>query len=124
GIVLLGFDHEAAPMTPYARKDRSLWPGLLDGFPEKELGYALGEPAFDADTITFAIWRDQGRSRVGQEALRARAARSRHRQKALERGRLRGDRGERARDGVSARALISDRRRPSRASPARSPTRA
>jgi hypothetical protein len=66
GLVLLGFDHEASPMSPYAREDRSLWPGLIDGFPEP-LRYALSEPAFDAANLTFAIWRLAGddRYRIG-----------------------------------------------------------
>jgi hypothetical protein len=66
GLVLLGFDHEAAPMTPYARKDHSLWPGLLDGFP-RELRAALDEPAFTPADLTFCIWRAAGddRYRIG-----------------------------------------------------------
>jgi hypothetical protein len=56
GLVLLGFAHEAAPMTPYARADRSLWPGLLEGFPDA-LRAALEEPAFSPGDHTFCIWR-------------------------------------------------------------------
>jgi len=66
GLVLLGFDHEASPMTPYARPDHSLWPGLLDGFPEALRG-ALEEPAFTPADLTFCIWRatNDDRYRIG-----------------------------------------------------------
>jgi hypothetical protein len=66
GLVLLGFDHEASPMSPYTRADRSLWPGLLDGFPEL-LTPALSEPAFSPGDHTFCIWRaaDDVRYRIG-----------------------------------------------------------
>ncbi len=55
GTVLRGFDHES-PMSPFQRPDESPWPGLLEGFPE-ELSYALREPAFALEEITFCIWR-------------------------------------------------------------------
>ena len=43
-------------MSPWTREDRSLWPGLVEGFPDP-LRYALSEPAFDAQNLTFVIWR-------------------------------------------------------------------
>ncbi len=66
GLVLLGFDHEASPMTPYARKDKSLWPGMLTGFPD-ELKAALAEPAFSPGDHTFIVWRlaTDDRYRIG-----------------------------------------------------------
>lgn len=70
GLVLLGFDHEASPMTPWARDDRSLWPGLIDGFPAA-LRYALSEPAFDPENLTFLIWRlaEDARYHIGPIAF-------------------------------------------------------
>lgn len=55
GTVIRGFDHES-PMSPFRREEETPWPGILSGFP-KELTYALEEPAFRLDELTFAIWR-------------------------------------------------------------------
>ncbi len=75
GLVLLGFDHEASPMTPYARKDHSLWPGLLAGLPGS-LRAALEEPAFSPKDLTFCIWRtrEDDAYRIGDIAFPKRSA--------------------------------------------------
>jgi hypothetical protein len=51
-----GFDHES-PMSPWGN-DGELWPGLLDGIPERFLKY-VHEPAFWCDGIpdmTVCLW--------------------------------------------------------------------
>lgn len=55
GCFLKGFAHEC-PMTPYARRPKRVWPGVLDGVP-KVFGRALKEPAFSMDDTTFCAWR-------------------------------------------------------------------
>jgi hypothetical protein len=75
GLVLLGFDHEASPMSPYSRPDTSLWPGLVEGIPQS-LASALEEPAFSPPDFTFCIWRaaDDDRYRIGPIELPERKA--------------------------------------------------
>jgi hypothetical protein len=55
GCFLKGFAHEY-PMTPYAKRVRRVWPGVLDSVPSVfERG--LNQPAFDMAATTFCIWR-------------------------------------------------------------------
>jgi len=55
GCFLKGFAHEM-PMTPYAKRTRKVWPGVLDSVPSVfERG--LNEPAFMMENTTFCIWR-------------------------------------------------------------------
>jgi len=65
GAILKGFDHESS-MSPWAREDQSLWPGLFDGVPP-QFAQFLTEPAFDIPNTTFCIWRlnDENRWRIG-----------------------------------------------------------
>lgn len=55
GCFLKGFDHEA-PMTPYAKRVRRVWPGVLDSVPSV-FARGLNEPAFEMVATTFCIWR-------------------------------------------------------------------
>lgn len=55
GAILKGFDHESF-MSPWARENQSLWPGIFDGVPEEFQSF-LKEPAFDIPNTTFCIWR-------------------------------------------------------------------
>jgi hypothetical protein len=55
GCFLKGFDHEA-PMSPYGRRPKRVWPGVLDDVPG-EFAACLREPAFAMEDTTFCIWR-------------------------------------------------------------------
>jgi hypothetical protein len=54
GVVVKGFDHEA-PMSPYARPEHGVWPGMYDGLPEELRGFR-DEPAFSPQNVTFCLW--------------------------------------------------------------------
>jgi hypothetical protein len=54
GCVVRGFDHESV-MSPLRSDPPELWPKLFDGLP-RSLGYALHEPAFALDEVTFCLW--------------------------------------------------------------------
>ncbi|MFE7468243.1 hypothetical protein ACFU6R_29650 [Streptomyces sp. NPDC057499] len=61
GVLVRGFDHEST-MSPYARDDERVWPGVLDDVPAA-LRPPLDEPAFwdeviDAPHVTACIWRE------------------------------------------------------------------
>ncbi len=53
--ILKGFDHESF-MSPWARDDRSLWPGMFTSVPS-QFSEFLTEPAFDIPNTTFCSWR-------------------------------------------------------------------
>ncbi len=55
GCFIKGFAHESS-MSPYARADRQVYPGVLDSVP-KEFNSSLKEPAFETEATTFALWR-------------------------------------------------------------------
>jgi len=55
GAILKGFDHESF-MSPWAREDQSLWPGIFDRVPT-EFRTFLQEPSFDIPNTTFCAWR-------------------------------------------------------------------
>jgi hypothetical protein len=55
GAIIKGFAHQA-PMSPYARKPKQIWPGMLDEVPD-EFAEFLAEPAFSMDDTTFCLWR-------------------------------------------------------------------
>ncbi|MFF2007920.1 hypothetical protein ACFVWY_02455 [Streptomyces sp. NPDC058195] len=61
GVLIRGFDHESV-MSPYARDDERVWPGVLDDVPAS-LRPLLDEPAFrdegiDVPRVTACIWRE------------------------------------------------------------------
>ena len=58
GCFLKGFAHEA-PMSPYRRRPKQVWPGVLDAVPPQFAG-GLSEPAFSIEDATFCIWRRYG----------------------------------------------------------------
>jgi hypothetical protein len=55
GCFLKGFGHES-PMSPWSRRPKSIWPGILDSVPA-EFATCLEEPAFNMEDTTFCIWR-------------------------------------------------------------------
>jgi hypothetical protein len=55
GCFLKGFAHEA-PMSPYGRRPKAVWPGVLENVPA-ELAHCLKEPAFSIEDTTFCLWR-------------------------------------------------------------------
>lgn len=65
GTVVRAFDHESE-LSPWAKPDGSLAPGLLDGFPSA-LQAIIDEPAFrtaggPSTDLTFCAWRVSGAS--------------------------------------------------------------
>jgi hypothetical protein len=64
GCWLKGFAHES-PMSPYARRPKRIWPGVLEGVPT-EFAACLREPAFTVEDVTFCIWRRVGDDRWGK----------------------------------------------------------
>lgn len=58
GCWLKGFAHES-PMSPYREHPPRPWPGALDAVPEA-FADCLREPAFEAETATFCLWRRPG----------------------------------------------------------------
>lgn len=55
GGILKGFAHEC-PMSPWAAKEKRVWPGVLDEVPPAFAAF-LSEPAFSMADTTFCIWR-------------------------------------------------------------------
>lgn len=55
GVVLKGFDHES-PMSPYARDDFEIWPGIYQNLPPS-LAALLDDKAIQKEDVTFCIWR-------------------------------------------------------------------
>lgn len=56
GCFLLGFDRESE-MSPWARDDNSVWPGMYEGIPDAFLPM-VNEPAFSGmQSVTFCLWR-------------------------------------------------------------------
>lgn len=55
GCFLKGFAHEAV-MSPYGRRPKAVWPGVLDAVPD-EFEDGLNEPAFSMEDTTFCVWR-------------------------------------------------------------------
>lgn len=60
GCWLKGFAHEY-PMSPFREPPPRPWPGILDAVPAEFAG-CLREPAFEAEAVTFCIWRRYGDS--------------------------------------------------------------
>jgi hypothetical protein len=58
GCFFKGFAHEAT-MSPYRRRPKQVWPGVVDAVPADFAG-CLAEPAFSMDDTTFCIWRRYG----------------------------------------------------------------
>lgn len=58
GCWLKGFAHEY-PMSPFRERSPRPWPGVLDAVPP-EFAACLREPAFEAEVVTFCVWRRYG----------------------------------------------------------------
>lgn len=58
--VLKGFDHESG-VSPHAREEYGIWPGLYDGLPP-ELWRWLQDEAVEHEHVTFCCWSVDGLS--------------------------------------------------------------
>ncbi|MBT2293326.1 hypothetical protein J7E73_30380 [Paenibacillus albidus] len=70
GVVLKGCDHMSS-MSPHAREEYEVWPGIYDEVPAGLLAYLRRDPnVFDADDTTFCLWRSSGDAewRAGEPA--------------------------------------------------------
>ncbi|MCA9067520.1 MAG: hypothetical protein KDA84_01255 [Planctomycetaceae bacterium] len=54
GCIIKGFDHES-PVSPYAREEFEVWPGIYEGVPP-ELLKLLDDKAVEKEHVTFCIW--------------------------------------------------------------------
>ena len=59
-VVLKGFDHESA-VSPHARDEYGIWPGLYDGLPP-ELWRWLQDETVEHEHVTFCCWSVDGLS--------------------------------------------------------------
>jgi len=67
--IIKGFDHES-PVSPYARDDEDVWPGIYDGVP-MALGALLDDEAVQRDDVTFCVWHTLGTWRCGSMSFPA-----------------------------------------------------
>ncbi|WP_312116544.1 hypothetical protein [Brevibacillus reuszeri] len=58
GVLVKGFDHESE-MSPHAREDFEVWPGIYEQVPASLLSH-LEDEAFTKDDVTFCLWRETG----------------------------------------------------------------
>lgn len=58
GTIIKGFDHESE-LSPYARDEFEIWPGIYEGVP-KTLLSLLEDEAIEHEDVTFCIWRETG----------------------------------------------------------------
>ncbi|MFE1630058.1 hypothetical protein ACFLFF_25235 [Brevibacillus reuszeri] len=58
GVIVKGFDHESA-MSPHARDDYEVWPGIYDQVPSPLL-HRLKDEALTKEDVTFCLWREPG----------------------------------------------------------------
>lgn len=58
GVVVKGFDHESA-MSPHARDDYEIWPGIYEQVPAALL-HRLEDEALTKEDVTFCLWRESG----------------------------------------------------------------
>lgn len=58
--VIKGFDHESK-VSPHAREEYGVWPGLYDGLPSDLLGL-LSDEAAEYQDVTFCCWSVDGKS--------------------------------------------------------------
>lgn len=56
GVIVKGFDHESA-MSPHARDDYEVWPGIYDQVPSALL-HRLEDEALTKEEATFCLWRE------------------------------------------------------------------
>lgn len=60
GVVVKGFDHESE-MSPHAREDYEVWPGIYEQAPSALLNL-LDDEAFTKEDATFCLWRQSSDS--------------------------------------------------------------
>ncbi|WP_328802349.1 hypothetical protein T3H97_09325 [Paenibacillus sp. LX16] len=58
GVLLKGFDHES-PVSPHARDEYEVWPGMYDGVPD-DMMELLEDEALEKEDVTFCMWREAG----------------------------------------------------------------
>lgn len=58
GVIVKGFDHESG-MSPYAREDGEIWPGIYEQTPSSLLD-RLNDEALGKEGVTFCLWRESG----------------------------------------------------------------
>ncbi|GIO08749.1 hypothetical protein J31TS6_47770 [Brevibacillus reuszeri] len=58
GVIVKGFDHESA-MSPHARDDYEVWPGIYEQVPASLLK-RLEDEALTKEDVTFCLWREPG----------------------------------------------------------------
>jgi hypothetical protein len=56
GVIVKGFDHESE-MSPHARDDYEVWPGIYEHVPQALLRL-LDDEAFTKEDVTFCLWRE------------------------------------------------------------------
>lgn len=56
GVIVKGFDHESE-MSPHARDDYEVWPGIYEQAPPALLN-RLDDEAFTREDVTFCLWRE------------------------------------------------------------------
>ncbi|MCM3785713.1 hypothetical protein M3231_22345 [Neobacillus mesonae] len=62
GALMKGFDHES-PMSPHARDDGEVWPGMYAGVPEPLIGVLqTSQDELEPEDVTFCLWQDKGES--------------------------------------------------------------
>lgn len=59
-VVLKGFDHESE-VSPYARDEYGIWPGIYEGMPQEFLRLIQDE-AIESELVTFCCWSTDGKS--------------------------------------------------------------
>ncbi|MGG4454115.1 hypothetical protein [Brevibacillus porteri] len=56
GVIVKGFDHESE-MSPHAREDYEVWPGIYEQVPPALL-HLLDDEALTKEDVTFCLWRE------------------------------------------------------------------
>ncbi|MFF2528232.1 hypothetical protein ACFVS2_04880 [Brevibacillus sp. NPDC058079] len=56
GVIVKGFDHESE-MSPHAREEYEVWPGIFEQVPPALL-HRLDDEALTREDVTFCLWRE------------------------------------------------------------------
>ncbi|NRS15587.1 hypothetical protein HP398_03955 [Brevibacillus sp. HB1.4B] len=56
GVIVKGFDHESE-MSPHAREEYEVWPGIYEQVPPALL-HRLDDEALTKEDVTFCLWRE------------------------------------------------------------------
>lgn len=57
-VIIKGFDHESE-VSPHAREEYGVWPGIYSGMPA-ELTRVLQDEAVEHEDVTFCCWSEDG----------------------------------------------------------------